>query len=185
MPSTMPTSVAHAITSAKYPQIAEGTGAIVLIGCGESYCNDDGIFETRMFGPIFDLTNYAFTAYALPVGLVGTLIAGLGMAVLVRERGSPVSWAFASLTWSVALWLLGFALIYSTSVEPIARWWVKVEHLGVVFIPSTVYLFTLAIVRPLRPLQGLAWAGFALSILFYFSLLLSDQFITGVRLYAW
>src|SRR5919199_171993 len=95
--------------------------------------------------PVFDPSNYTFSIYAVPVLLVGLLIAGLGIAALVRERASSVSLVFALLTFSVAVWLICFALIYSTPFESIARWWVNIEHLGVVFIPSTVLFFALVI----------------------------------------
>src|SRR5439155_7226240 len=61
----------------------------------------------------------------------------------------------------------------------------KVEHLGVVIIPSLVFLFTLAIVQRVHEFRAMAWGSLALSGLFYCSILASDRFITGMYHYAW
>ncbi len=109
----------------------------------------------------------------------------IGIVTLIRERGSKVSVAFYGLTMSVAIWLLFVGVLYSTLDEPLALWWAKVEHLGVVVIPSLVLLFTLAIVQRVHEFRAMAWGSLALSGLFYCSILVSDRFITGLHHYAW
>lgn len=138
-----------------------------------------------MLGEVLSPSNYAVSLHSAGPWVVGLLIAILGIVALLRERGSKVSLAFCALTMSVAIWLLGAGLVYLSLHEPLALWWAKVEHLGVVAIPSLVFLFTLAIVQRLHAFRAVAWGSLALSGLFYYSILASDRFITGVNHYAW
>ena len=138
-----------------------------------------------MLTEVLNLGNYAVSPHSVGPWMVGILIATLGIVALLRERGSKVSLAFCALTMSVAIWLLSAGVLYSTLDEPLALWWAKVEHLGVVVIPSLVLLFTLAIVQRVHELRAIAWGSLALSGLFYCSILASDRFITGVSHYAW
>ncbi|TLY22823.1 MAG: PAS domain S-box protein [Nitrospirae bacterium] len=130
-------------------------------------------------------SNYAVSPHSVGPWVVGGLIAILGIVALLRERGSKVSLAFFGLTMSVAIWLFSAGVLYSALDEPLALRWAKVEHLGVVVIPSLVLLFTLAIVQRVYEFRAIAWGSLALSGLFYCSILLSNHFITGVYHYAW
>ncbi|PYM05973.1 MAG: hypothetical protein DMD82_09710 [Candidatus Rokuibacteriota bacterium] len=138
-----------------------------------------------MLTEVLNPANYAVTPHSAGPWVVAILIAILGIAALVRERGSKVSLAFCALTMSVAIWLLSAGALYSTLDEPLALWWAKVEHLGVVVIPSLVLLFTLAIVQRVHELRAIAWGSLALSGLFYSSILASDRFIAGLYHYPW
>src|SRR5438309_5282843 len=138
-----------------------------------------------MLSEVLNLSNYAVSPHAAGPWAVGILIATLGTVALFRERGSKVSLAFCALTMSVAIWLLSAGVLYSTLDEPLALWWAKVEHLGVVVIPSLVLLFTLAIVKLVHELRTIAWGCLALAGLFCCSILASDRFITGVYHSAW
>jgi PAS domain S-box-containing protein len=138
-----------------------------------------------MLVEVLNPVNYAVSPHSAGPWAVGVLIAILGVVALFRERGSKVSLAFCALTMSVAIWLLATGVLYSTLDEPLALWWAKVEHLGVVVIPSLVLLFTLAIVQRFHELRAIAWGSLALSGLFYCSILASDYFVTGLHRYEW
>ncbi len=138
-----------------------------------------------MLTEVLNLNNYAVSPHSVGPWVVGIAIAILGVVALIRERGSKVSLAFYGLTMSVAIWLLLVGVLYSTLGEPLALWWAKVEHLGVVVIPSLVLLFTLAIVQRVHEFRAMAWGSLALSGLFYGSILASDHFLTGVYHYTW
>src|SRR5438309_9110757 len=138
-----------------------------------------------MLTEVLNPSNYAVSPHSVGPWVVGGLIAILGIVALLRERGSKVSLAFFGLTMSVAIWLFSAGVLYSALDEPLALRWAKVEHLGVVVIPSLVLLFTLAIVQRVYEFRAIAWGSLALSGLFYCSILLSNHFITGVYHYAW
>jgi N-terminal 7TM region of histidine kinase len=58
--------------------------------------------------------------------------------------------------------------------------------IGVVLIPSSVYIFTLTITQRLHQFRIWAWSSVTLSVLFYLSIILTDEFITGeLRRYFW
>src|SRR5262249_56444952 len=117
--------------------------------------------------------------------VVGLLTAALGIAVLLRERGSKVSQALGLLTSTLTIRLLGIGVLYSTRHEAVGLWWVKVEHLGVVFIPTAVLIFTLTIVQQLEAFRVVVWGSLAASGWFYLSVLSTDRFISGLYRYDW
>ena len=93
----------------------------------------------------FDAGNYAFTIYWLPVAFVGLMAATLGLATLVRERGSAVSVAFMVMEVNTAIWLIGFAGAYATTNPEVALAWLKVMFFGLAFLPTAVLAFAFAV----------------------------------------
>jgi hypothetical protein len=71
----------------------------------------------------------------------------LGLYVLVREKHSSVKTAFFLMTLPAAVWLFAFALMYSSSRYDVARFWSKAAYLGVPFIPTAIYYFTVKVLR--------------------------------------
>src|SRR2546426_12157451 len=100
-----------------------------------------------MLTEAFNPSNYAVSPHAVGPWVVGSLIAILGLVALLRERGSKVSLAFCGLTMSVALWLFSAGVLYSTLDEPLALWWAKVEHFGLLVFQGLSFLSSWAIVR--------------------------------------
>ena len=134
---------------------------------------------------VLDLLNYTLSPYAVAPLLVGSLILALGLVVLIGERGSRVSVAFWLMTAAAALWLLGYAVVYTTSQPSVALWWIKTLHLGVAWIPTTIYAFTLTIVNRWRAHRLGIMASAALSVAFSLSALFTPWFIAGVFRYPW
>jgi diguanylate cyclase (GGDEF)-like protein/PAS domain S-box-containing protein len=133
----------------------------------------------------FDSSSYTFSAYAIPVLVFGVLNAILGIATLIRERASAVSVTFCGMALAVAVWLLSFAAVYSTNDSSVAMAWVQVEHVGLVFIPSTVYLFSAAVTGKLHWNSAMAWAGVLLSIALYVVVVATGSIVDHLRLYYW
>jgi PAS domain S-box-containing protein len=138
-----------------------------------------------MLAALLDPTGYSVNLHSVGPWVVGVLIALLGITILLREHGSAVSRAFCALTTSVAIWLLSAGVLSSTVDEPLALWWAKAANFGVVFIPSTVFIFTLTVVQRLREFRALAWGSLAVSCFFYASILATDLFLTGLYRYRW
>jgi PAS domain S-box-containing protein len=84
-----------------------------------------------------------------------------------------------------AVWLSCYSLAYSATTEPVAGWWVKAAHLGVIFIPASVYHFTLTALRIHREHKAALWATWTISGLFFTVMAAGDGFIAGVRRYWW
>ena len=131
------------------------------------------------------LSNYTLSLYALAPFLVGSLILALGSVVLIGEHGSRVSVAFSLMTAATSVWLLGYAVVYTASDPSVALWWIRGLHLGVAFIPTTIYVFTLTIVDRWRTHRLWALACAALSVLFSLSVLFTPWFTAGVYRYPW
>jgi diguanylate cyclase (GGDEF)-like protein/PAS domain S-box-containing protein len=134
---------------------------------------------------MFDLSSYSFSLYALPLLIMGLLSAGHGVAVLLRERASSVSLAFAATTTATAVWLLSFAAVYSTNDTSVVMDWVRVEHVGVAFIPTMVLLFTTAVTGRLRSLWPFVAGALVLSTTFYVLIVSTGWFIVDLHRYYW
>src|SRR5206468_2266042 len=115
---------------------------------------------------VLDPIRFLASPHSIGPWAVGVLVVLLGIAAFIRERGSTVSATLGLLTLSVSIWLLCSAMLYSTRLEPLALWWARAAHVGIVFIPSLVLTFTLTIVQRGRELWAFAAGSLALSALF-------------------
>lgn len=125
------------------------------------------------------------TPHAVPLFAVGVLLFVLGAAILAREGLSEVSAAFFFLTACASIWLVSMSLVIGSRTEAVATAWTRIEHAGVCFIPSAVYLFTLAVVKRLRRFRRSAFASLVVSAVFYTALLAGAPFLAGVWRYSW
>ncbi|MBI5284645.1 MAG: diguanylate cyclase [Chloroflexi bacterium] len=138
-----------------------------------------------MLRDILDSSNYAFSAYAIPVVIAGLLNGGLGLVTLVRERASIVSVTFCVMALSTTIWLVSFGAVYSTDDPSIALAWVRVEHVGLVMIPASVFLFASAVTGHLNRRNVMGACAVPLSIVLYVLVLATDGVVDGVRRYYW
>ncbi|MBI3253015.1 MAG: PAS domain S-box protein [Candidatus Omnitrophica bacterium] len=134
---------------------------------------------------MFAFSLYHFNPSALAPLLVGLLIGVLGFLVVIREKHSVVSLAFSFLTSSAMLWLLSYVGLYCASDPQTAFLWGKTQNLGVVFIPSFLYCFSLVLVKKFRSLGLFAALSLTVSVFFFLIVLFTDQFVTGVYQYPW
>ncbi|MBI4432675.1 MAG: PAS domain S-box protein [Candidatus Omnitrophica bacterium] len=129
--------------------------------------------------------SYQFNPTAIAPLIAGLLIGLLGLLVLIREKRSVVSVAFFLLTSSAMLWLLSYLGIYCAVRAETAYQWGKIQNLGVVFIPSFLYFFSLALVKKFRRSLHFAVGSLAVSAVFFCVVLFSDAFVSGVYRYPW
>jgi diguanylate cyclase (GGDEF)-like protein/PAS domain S-box-containing protein len=133
----------------------------------------------------FDPGSYSFSVYSLPVLIVGGGAAVLAISMSIRERASAVSLAYLAMTWSASAWLLAFAAIYSTNDPSAALFWVKVEHAGVVSIPTTLFLFSAAVTGQLRRMSPVVLLGALLSTAFFVGVISTGWFVVGIDHHYW
>ncbi|MBI4354842.1 MAG: MASE1 domain-containing protein, partial [Candidatus Omnitrophica bacterium] len=129
--------------------------------------------------------NYAYNPAAAPTFLTMAAIFVLGIAVLVRERGSLVSVLFFLVTLTVNVWLHAFSWMYCATSLSVALWWAKAAYLGVPLIPSSIYHFTvtcLGLASQHRPIVRLSWF---FSCLFSAAIIWTDGLIAGLYQYWW
>lgn len=138
-----------------------------------------------MPGSLFLISSYVFSFYAIPPLTAGLLFLTLSFYVVIREQGSRVSIILGLLLISGAIWMLSYVGLYCSTYESQALWWAKIEHIGVVFIPSLMYLFALMVVHRYSQFRFFAWASLVCSCLFCYSIFATTNFIEGVYKYAW
>ena len=138
-----------------------------------------------MIRAIFSLAQYRYAFPAWPPFIVGFSIFALSLAVTVRERFSQISNAFSFLCWSAVVWLVGCGLMYSSIYPDMAFRWARVDHVGVAFIPSTLFYFTLILVKRHLRHSGLIRTAFAASAIFAYMSLTSRQWIVDLQTFEW
>jgi PAS domain S-box-containing protein len=87
----------------------------------------------------------------------------LGLAVLARERMSLVSASFFVMTLTISIWLFCFSIVYSTTNEQVALWWMKASYLGVPLIAPATYQFAITVLRLYRRYRYYVWAAWLVS----------------------
>lgn len=128
--------------------------------------------------------NFAHILHALPVIAVGFLILALGFLTVKKEGVSRVSMAFMYLTLTSAAWLVFIGASYLVPKEWLFLAY-QLEHLGVIFIPSAIVMFTLCIVNRWNRDRFWAYGAVALSFIFYAVFARTNLFIEGVYSYPW
>ena len=128
---------------------------------------------------------YSFNIYALPPAVTALSLLLLGVAALIRERVSRVSVAYLFIQLAVSVWLCGAALMYCATDQAVGIFWARLRYLGITFIPSTIYLFSVVAMGIYTQRKRLIWAGLLLSAFFSAAAIGSDVLVTGVQRYWW
>ena len=134
---------------------------------------------------IFNPDNYRTSLFALPTLLTASTMLALGLKVLIGERPSRVSISFFIMTAMTALWLSGYSFMYCAVTERVAVAWSAIGHVGIVFIPASVYHFTVAALGHYPRHKRRVWLIWELSGGFLLSVFSTNAFFSGVRSYAW
>lgn len=138
-----------------------------------------------MIVDLLNPANYRTNLFALPTLLTASTLLALGLMVLVRERHSRVSIAFFIMTATAAIWLAAYSFMYFASTAPVAGVWSVIGHIGIIFIPASVYHFTVASLQLYNRYKRRIWLLWELSALFLITVFFGDTFLFGVRSYAW
>ncbi len=133
----------------------------------------------------FALPEFQMAPYAAPPVFVGMAGFFLAVFVLLRERFSRASLLFAASCFSVMLWLVSYAGIYGSANAADALAWVRLEHVGVSFIPAALTLLSFSITGQFHRFRIWCAAIVFLSVGFCMLALFSDLFIDGLIRYPW
>ncbi len=136
-----------------------------------------------MLAAIFEPASYLWNSFALPLLVTAAAMFLLGAMVMVRERGSREAWQFAFLAATICIWLSCFSLMYLAKDPRLALAWAKSAYLGITFIPTALYHFTVIVTR--SPRRRLAWAGWAMSALFFAVTASSGALLRDLYHYWW
>ncbi len=119
----------------------------------------------------------------IPPLISAIFVFGLGIFVYFEKPKSKLNVIFALLCLSVSIWLFGtFMMFLSKDNDPKAIFWDRFIYIGVVFVPSLFYHFSLEFRKINR--KKLLILSYILSFIF---LVISrtDYFVSGLFKYPW
>ena len=119
--------------------------------------------------------------YAIPPLVTSILILAYGIFVLRQNIKSSVNITFSLMTFATFLWLFCISMTYLSPDEKLALFWDKNAYLGVIFIPVTIYHFTVTFLG-LKNQKKFILMSYIIVIIFLF-LSRTNYFISGVRHY--
>ncbi len=129
--------------------------------------------------------SYSVNPFAAPVFITAVAAFFLGVLVLVRERFSSTGTAFFLMTLPASIWLLAFTGMYLSNSKETAFFWAKAAYLGIPFIPSTIYYFTVRVLRIHDAFKKEVAYSFLLSVLCTAVILGSNLMIQDLYRYPW
>jgi PAS domain S-box-containing protein len=138
-----------------------------------------------MSAELLNPANYRTSLFALPTLLTASTMLALGLMVVIREHYSRVSIAFFIMTAAAAIWLSGYSLMYCASTAPVAAAWSVIGHIGIVFIPASVYHFTVASLQLYNRYKRRVWLVWEVSAVFLITTFSGEAFLAGIRPYWW
>jgi len=138
-----------------------------------------------MIVEILNPDNYQTSLFALPTLLTASIMLALGLRVLIGEHRSRVTISFFVMTTTAALWLSSYSLMYCALDERVAAGWSRIGQVGILFIPASVYHFTLAALGNYERLKRRVWLIWEISLGFLLTVFTGDAFIGGMRHYDW
>jgi signal transduction histidine kinase len=87
------------------------------------------------------------TPYAIPPLLAGFLVFACGLWVVRSNPAAVTNRTFGLLSLGACIWLVSTSMLYSTTDDDEATFWVKCIYLGIVYIPAVVYHFSVRLHR--------------------------------------
>ena len=135
------------------------------------------------FTQVLKATNYTFNLYAIPNFVVTVFLLAIGFFVFFQNKKSIVNLSFMALNLSSSLWLFGLGMCYLSKNEATALFWGKVEYLGLVFVSTNIYAFSVAYLK-LKRQKRFVVVAYLLSCIF---LILSwtKYFASGLEKHFW
>jgi diguanylate cyclase (GGDEF)-like protein/PAS domain S-box-containing protein len=127
---------------------------------------------------------YAFSPAASPVAMTAVLILAFGARLLLRRLTTATA-AFFTMTVAVAIWMMAFTVMYSTTDPAVALLWARRAYFGVPFIPAAFYWFTVEILRIDRRRRAATIAAWAAGAFFSAVAANTDLLIPHVQHYWW
>jgi len=83
------------------------------------------------------------------------------------------------------MWLFGYAMMYSTTSEAFALWSARFVYIGVVFVPTFFYHFSVSFVGKEEERKKIIAFVYLNSILFCTLLLFTNKLVAGLHHYYW
>ncbi len=134
---------------------------------------------------LLKLSAYAYSVYALPTFIVAAACLVLGVAVVLRERGTRISLAFLAIVVLASTWLSSFSMMYLAVESATALAWGRLAYLSIPSLPPAIYLFSSLVLQNYRQHRARIWMGWGLALIWTPIFLFTDWIIDGTYAYSW
>jgi PAS domain S-box-containing protein len=139
----------------------------------------------ELVGSAAAMHTYVVSFYAFPPLVAGLAMMLLGIAVLVRERCSRVAVACFLMAMIQAVWLLGYAAVFSSTVADVALWWARFAYVGVTLIPASVWYFVVVCLGLYGRYRLVVWGAWVVGALFLLAAVGTDALFGEVQRHWW
>ncbi len=138
-----------------------------------------------MINDIFNPSSYSQNIYVLPPLLTALIILSVTLLVLYKERITRISIAFSFVTITIGWWLFCFSMVYFSSDENIAGWWVKLSYISIPFIATAAFNFIVISLDIYQRYKKQLLTSLILSFVFSVLAFSNKAFLVGMKSYWW
>ena len=123
-----------------------------------------------------------FNPYSIPHLIVAIFYVISGIYIYLKNRHSMINIILALEWFCVFIWNIGYFFMYSTKNENIAAIYAKFIYIGIVFIPSLFYHFTVVILK-INNEKNIVKLNYFISSVILFFILTTNRIVSGVWTY--
>jgi PAS domain S-box-containing protein len=134
---------------------------------------------------LFQRSGLVFNIHALAPFFTAVATLVLGLIVVIREKGSRVSFLYFSSALAPSAWMFSAAIALFMPSEQSAYHWMKFANAAVSMIPATLYHFTVVVLDIEQRHQRLVRFGWLASLFFSSISLFTDVLFGGFYHYSW
>ncbi|MDP2923722.1 MAG: ATP-binding protein [Candidatus Omnitrophota bacterium] len=122
--------------------------------------------------------------YSIPPLIISLLLVFSGIFVYLKNKKHLLNRLFLLLCFPASVWLFFFSMAYNFHEKNILITCLKVGYTGIIFIPITVFHYTVELVS-LQKLRKLVYLSYLIGIFLAASIWISSYLINGVQRYFW
>ncbi|MGO9105572.1 MAG: histidine kinase dimerization/phospho-acceptor domain-containing protein, partial [Dissulfurispiraceae bacterium] len=138
-----------------------------------------------MIEQILNPANYSFKGLTLLFPIISVAIVLQNAWLLYRERLKIAYVAWALLGFAIVLWTMPTFFLINAVREDLSLWWAKAGFLGIPFISSALYNFTVILCKRYSENKTRVLIGWAGSAFFAVLFTQTNLMISGMRHYSW
>ena len=132
------------------------------------------------------LDSFRYNLFSIPVFVVSSFILFFGLFVWSQNKKAVANFAFLLICLAINFWFYGLTFVYSCKTANHALFFYKIfTFLGVAYIPSTVYFFSVAWLKLFDRQKKWVILGLAGSFLFYALALFTPWGFDEMKLHYW
>ena len=123
-----------------------------------------------------------FSIYSILPLMTSFCLISFGTFVLIKNYQLVITRTFFLLCASTALWAFGYSLMYASTNPLQALFWARIGYLGVIYIPISLFHFTLSFLKIDAKRSIISLYVFSI---FWIIISQTDYFLKGMRVFFW